>query len=338
MENKPKTHWPEAPQSTGLYQFMAHKGQAFWQPVDQQSPSNPPPSQAPSPKQKYLFVLMGQSNCQSANLGPKTEADSPHPRVFQLSRGMNKGYSGGAANTWILAQDPLQHRMQHHEQSVGFGLTFAKNFLNHVGPDDEVYLLCCALGGTGFQPSGFIENQKYTWDPNQPHFPPYMTNLFTQALDDTNQVLKSHPDLRLEAVLWHQGENDAYLSEQQYSQHLTRLVQEFRDKVKSMDKNVLFVCGSMMESWRNMLPHQGVHNAQKNVKNYIWLSEFANLDGIANNPFDQMDPGDGVHFSASAQRQIGERMYTAYAKVRAEKDEALEAWRKNQANSALSPA
>ena len=102
------------PPATGLYALQSSQGKAFWKKLKEEPPK---PVAA---KTKKLFVLIGQSNAQSANQGPITAADAAHPRVFQYSRGLEGGgYDAGEAGEWIPAQDPLQHLLQHHSQSVG---------------------------------------------------------------------------------------------------------------------------------------------------------------------------------------------------------------------------
>jgi hypothetical protein len=288
-------------------------------------PNYQPPDPFIYTPKKYLFILAGQSNCQSKNNGPAIPYDQPHPNIFQYSRGkLNNLYNPGTNNTWIPAQNPLQHKLV-YEKSVGFGLTFAKQLLasGKFNSQDKIYLLCCAVGGTGFKTISYDNNVTiYTWN-KALHV---NRNLYWETVSEANFILTQHKDMLLGGILWHQGESDIGMGNA-YAEHLDDFIVSLRKDIHPAngDQQTIFICGTLLKSWKDLSPKTTsiIDKAHKTISR-VWLADCAIFDHI-NGPEDKFDI---VHFSAKAQREMGALYAAKYLEILKKKEEALIEWHK----------
>ena len=76
--------------------------------------------------------------------------------------------------------------------------------------------------------------------------------MYWEMIGDCNKVLGTNPDMEVMGVLWHQGESDSG-NPWAYNNDLDYLVNSLRnDLVDGRGKNVPFVCGTLMKSWRDV--------------------------------------------------------------------------------------
>lgn len=308
------TYVPQIPNDGKIYTLKGTNGKAWWYTENQsQPPTQPnPPAQE---DEELMLIVCGQSNGQSSNNGPlTTEEKAGHPRIKSFYRGNGKTYSGKPITNYPVlpkgsigpAIDPLQHVGISDPNSVGFPITFCKEYLKDH-PNSKITIVPCCLGGTGFRPStGYV----ITWDKTiQAHL-----NLYNEALKDCNSVLQKHPNMKVLGMLWHQGEND--VGNWEYPQKLDKLVKDFRnDLLNGKGKDMPFVCGTMLQSWKNLNSATDyIDQAHKNIK---WrfndgFTDCAWFDWITEPPYDD---GMSVHFNATAQRYMGSGYYATYKKL-----------------------
>lgn len=251
---------------------------------------------------KYLFVIAGQSNAQGSNSGPLTYQDNVDPRIFQWCRGKTTdsqgrqlGYNAFVKDIWIPAQNPLQHHTISNNQSVGFGLSLAKKYLRDCcGPNDQIYILNCALGGSGFTPID-LGWGSMTWRKNT-HAT--LLNLYDEMIKDIRKVMKSTPNLQIKALFWHQGESD--IGNWQYAHDLVNFIVNYRTDLGN--PNIPFICGTMLKQWKDMNPMSANIDAiHKDIDKIApWLTGVCNFDDI-------QGAEDWVHFDANSQREMGRR-------------------------------
>lgn len=118
---------PDLPNYNGKFHLVCENNTLSWEQLPVHRTRN-------NEKQKLLFIIAGQSNAQSANNGPILPGiDDLHPRIFQYNRKIKTNrYQTENMGPWIHAQHPLQHTLLHNDNSVGFGLSFAKEYLKSV--------------------------------------------------------------------------------------------------------------------------------------------------------------------------------------------------------------
>lgn len=302
---------PVVPNDGFIYDLKACNGSYFLNNTGVKSSESTQPVEKPK---RYMVILAGQSNCQGSSIDPMIASDKVvNPKIKQFSRGVSTTFTGTTINTYqpsykgtiIPAMDPLQHHGIANVNSVGFGRTFCEEFLKD-NPNSEIVLMPCALGGTGFTPSpGYV----ITWDKTvQAH-----KNLYSEMITDCNSVLLNDPDMTVLCVLWHQGEHD--VGNWAYPTKLYKLVSDLRvDLQGGKGKNVPFICGTMLASWRAM------NNATDYINNsHIWIS-YGLQDGITDCAvFDSItgvtQDGMAVHFTGDGLRQMGKGYYQKFKEL-----------------------
>lgn len=181
-----------------------------------------------------VIAILGQSNAAGGGGvvgGIDLQINPTHPRIFQYAA------SGTYYQQKILAVDPLYHPTK--ATSIGPGMPMAREWLKKVPANRDVLLVPCALGSTGFTPSG-----GYTWDVADVVT---TTNLATNALSLIAGALASGANSRLVGVVWVQGENDASsLNQATYAAKLDALIAAIRAQFGA---TVPFVVGQMVPSY-----------------------------------------------------------------------------------------
>ncbi|MFR9807050.1 sialate O-acetylesterase [Pseudonocardia sp. RS010] len=163
-----------------------------------------------------LVAVLGQSN--SVGNGENLDVamlDPTHPRVMQFPA------AGAYYRQIVVASDPLQHQQaQPAPACVGFGMTFAREYVKTIPSNRSVLLVPCGRGSTGFS------DPNYSWDPAAT---PAQLNLYSNAVAQIQAALALNPRNRLVAALWHQGEGDtAYLNQAQYAARLDSVIDDLR--------------------------------------------------------------------------------------------------------------
>lgn len=148
-----------------------------------------------------LFVLAGQSNNISglaAALGPYRV---PNPSVGMV---MISPTDTQYANKIVKAVEPLTNETQtgNDPNKIGYGRSFADNYVLYVDPDAKILLATVAVGGTGFSSPDTVPN----WNPDHPN------NLYNGGVNAwlafVQRILTAYPQTYLAGTLWDQGEED----------------------------------------------------------------------------------------------------------------------------------
>lgn len=236
-----------------------------------------------------VVLLCGQSNMS----GRGTEIDLEHldpidPRIFQY------GNSGEWENVISQAVEPLA--MHDTPSGMGPGIVFARWYLHMVPQNRRVLLVPTAHGATGFF------NSTLTWDPDAAD---NSNNLYENAIDQCTAALAAAGDnARLVAILWHQGENDAGETEEDYAEKLDELIAGFRDRLDA--PTVPFIVGRMVPEGialhSDRVPIDAAHIS---TPNRVAFSAVADAPAGHNKP-------DNDHFKASGQRLLGRAYFDAY--------------------------
>lgn len=239
----------------------------------------------------YLVVpVMGQSNAHGAGIGLDRDGlDAPHPGVHQWA---NSSRSRGRV---VLGVDPLFHPIP--SRGVGFAVTFAKCFADWSGR--SVLLVPCAVGDTSFTPK-----HGFSWDPADRTA---RVNLFGRAVASIDAALNACPGSIVAAVLWHQGESDVPLTDASvYAAKLDMVIDGLRDRYGA---ELPIVLGQMVPE-----------EIETNDPNYAKLdavhaetpSRKPNTAYVPGPRDSYNSPTETIHYNASGQRELGQRMWTAF--------------------------
>lgn len=225
---------------------------------------------AQKPLGKRLFVLLGQSNM--AGRAPIEGKDTLPLRMVKLLN--DEGL-------FVLAENPLNRystiRKDLSAQKLSLGYAFAKE-LSEFFYKDTIYLIVNARGGMSIEE--FLKG-------NPSHY-------YEKTFQRIHQALKSDPDLKLAAILWHQGESNTG-NYSQYIDCLKSLVDSLRTDLG--DRNVLFVAGGIGEWVSNS---RGISDVISQIPQYIPRSKVVSSHGLTH-------IGDLLHFDRNSQHALGKR-------------------------------
>ncbi|WP_319456307.1 MULTISPECIES: sialate O-acetylesterase [unclassified Mycobacterium] len=242
------------------------------------------------PEAGYLVVpILGQSNAFGMGIGLDPDGlDEPHPRVHQYAMcGRSKG-------TVIAAVDPLLHELP--GKGVGFGMTFAKFLAEETGRC--VLLIPGARGDTAFAPKN-----GHTWDPADTKT---KINLYRNGVRAIDDALSQHPDSKVAAVLWHQGESDVPLtSGSVYQTKLDFVIDDLRARYGA---RVPFLLGQMVpeEIELSRKDYSVVDAIHVDTPNRRARTAFVPGErGCINGGADR-------HYNAAGQRAMGSAMWAAF--------------------------
>jgi hypothetical protein len=351
------------PNDNTTYVLTIKNGHQEYRPVEEMIFKPSVPVGTPGSGRKIGVVIAGQSNGQSANLG-SNGANATNPRIKMMNRGLSTQHYTqwqDEKGSFVMAQDPLQHNLIYKDTnnpdnvSVGFGLSFANEMLKDLEPNDEIYLICCCTGGTGFTESRLSpEFPSTSWRKGQGDM-----KLYDAMISDVKQCLHQVPELELVALLWHQGETDAAGKNWNYANDLVHMVDHFRTDVGAIlsemktiphlqsrmpsnyqdTVNLPFICGTMVASWIASADQMGalgsyVDMIHRTISQRVWLSECVDNS-------DLQPIYDGIHFDAFSQVVMGQRYYAKWKQVNAHREELLRQYYASQGvtrSLTLSPA
>lgn len=219
-----------------------------------------------------IILLIGQSNM-VGRYGPVDPVlDASDPRIFQY---------GVQDQTIRLATDPLDH-WNENPDNIGLGLTIAKQYLATLASSTRKVMIIPAASGN----SGFSSGQ---WDIGG--------NQREWAKTATNAVIANHPNSRLVAICWHQGESDAAQTTSYYSGKLSELIAEYRAEITGAE-NVPFILGKVPD-WSTAYSAT-IRLAHERIPRMIDNTALVETDDLT-------DGGDSLHFDAASLRTMGTR-------------------------------
>lgn len=239
-----------------------------------------------------VVAILGQSNALGAGKGwQPLGADAPGSGVYQMS-------SWSPVEDLVLPGiDPLLNP-QPLAGSIGFGTTFAKEYVDATGRD--VLLVPVAIGETGFTEANGI-----TWDPDNSTAD---TNLYDRSVEQIGDALAKNPDSRLVAVLWHQGEGDVRtMTGDEYGQHLDATFDDLRDRFG----DVPILVGGMSPD--RMAEMDGIYDEINAV--HQGIGERIDNAAFVDPPAGMHNDGETIHFNAAGQRELGRSYWDAYASL-----------------------
>lgn len=256
-------------------------------------PPQPPPKDEAKDSVGYdVILVIGQSNTHSG-LGIDSIEDKTDSLIFQLGR--FDEFNGKI----IPASEPLEHYTR-NPLKIGFALPFAKLYKkDYLLADRKILIIPCGMGDTGFR--------KQRWNKGN--------DLYQDAVNRSNDILKYHPNSKMIAILWHQGEAD--LNNSGYQSALDQMINNMRTDIKSgLGQKLPFIVGGMVPLWvdqetsRMQLETIITHTPQR-----VESTGYAD----PRNPFviqKTNNATDATHYDAAGQREFAKRYFSEYLKLR----------------------
>ena len=174
-------------------------------------------------------------------------------------------------------------------------------------PDRKILIIKTAYGG-----SGFAFDQQGIGNP-----------LYKRTLDMINAGLSLNENNRIVALLWHQGEHDAYENAQfsyderyeYYYQNLLKMFLAFREEYKQFDFPI--ITGELCRDWkkRYKVESEAVEKATIDVCNKIGNAAFVRAFDLPSNA-EAINNGDLDHFSKESILTLGKRYFEAFSSLK----------------------
>ena len=298
-----------------------------------------------------IYLLAGQSNM----VGSTEEAgvrqafpgglDEPDRRIRQLNVTNNEFSRFPTPEAYtdvnliadperriVEALDPLHDRNTDGDDpksgdTIGLGLTFAKEALDHTEAD--IVLVPTAWSDTGFcRRASNRFDFRTGWNAVTPASSAFAgTLLHDRAIARTNLAIAETGGV-LRGILWHQGEAD---SEDEtcalaYAENLRLMVESLRSSIepdargpsaRGRDARIPFIVGTMSKGRDPRGDYSTfseiksrVDAAHRDVASTIPLATFVNADDLVPPAF-PCGQGECVHFGGAALRELGRRYHEA---------------------------
>jgi hypothetical protein len=229
-----------------------------------------------------IIMIAGQSNAVGWEASIDFNYDYTDPRILQFPNG------GAYDQKIILAANPLKHNtVDNRNDSVGFGLGFAKLYLETLPLNRKIIIVPCAYGGTGYSDSKWRVGDSY----------------YNNAVAKVNAVISLNSNNRIAAILWHQGEADCFtnMTGANYQIYLDAMIAGFRNTITGAS-DCPFILGGMVPEWSTGT-HLQIRSVHSDTPNRNYYCAFTEGPSNANN---------GIHYTASGQRLMSTLMYSAY--------------------------
>jgi hypothetical protein len=269
-------------------------------------------------KEKYdIIILAGQSNAEGYGVGGNVAPWQVDDRI-DLMTGKYKAevvqtaYGNDHLDLQVfdeykieIADERLQSGCRLSFLALPFAREYAKTYLKK---GRKILIIQTAIGGTGFA--------KHHWGVED--------ILFKRMMRMTAEALSLNEENKVVAILWHQGEHDAFENAEwddekrncEHIKNLNALIANARKTVGS----VPFICAGFTKAWVEQYPkqNQAILSAMKTVCESVEKAMFIEkTDDLSTND-DLVKNGDSVHFSRDSIEILGGRYFKAYQALQKE--------------------
>ena len=256
-------------------------------------------------KQAYdIVILAGQSNAEGCGVGEVEREYIPDDRVCFLHAEMTVEHRPD--NVYIDFLDkPFDLSIAKEKESDGkkygnFSLTFAEKYIQSgfLQENRKLLIVRMGVGGTGFY--------KKQWG--------LQDILYKKLVELTDYALSLHKENQVVALLWHQGEHDAFegTPPAEYGQKLTALVTDVRKRYG----DIPFIAGDFVRDWKgkNLSSCQPIVDEIQSVTNTVGKARFVQTSDLPSND-EQTHNGDDIHFCRQSLHVLGARYFAAYKEI-----------------------
>jgi hypothetical protein len=249
-----------------------------------------------------IILLAGQSNAQGSGYGPVEEEYLPDGILYRMNgKGEHEKYENGA---WTFSL-PVAITIGEVDTRVAddLAVSFARAYIRRglLAEDRKLLILHTALGATSFALD--------QWTP--------MGLCYRRMLYMLDCALNLHPENRVVALLWHQGESDATrgATEPMHYENLCYLFENARKRAKN--ENMPIVAADFCADWKseNAAACAPVVAAiRRAVDDFGGV--FIETADLPSNAQAKADPEDHIHFSRNSLHILGKRYFEAFDKIR----------------------
>lgn len=268
-----------------------------------------------------IIILAGQSNAEGNGLSNSTEPtiiedayEALDLNGYKMELDMSKPFYEQAKLSFVFPTQihirSLQERLNGNKEpaadlTLSFVPLYQKEFLDS---DRKVIVVKAAIGGTGFA----RRQQGVNYD------------IHKRCLSMVDQVLELNPENRIVALLWHQGEHDAFEfpekgNEKRYLDYKEAFLAQVRDLMNHYNNPKLpVVTGGFIEDWRHTGYHKqclAIEKALQDSMVELGCGGFVSAEGLRSNKQDGLFD-DNIHFSKASVLELGRRYFEAYKHIK----------------------
>ena len=229
-------------------------------------------------RHKQIYLLLGQSNMAGRGKITDEYKDLQYDRVLMLTKELD----------WVPAKHPL-HFDKPKAAGVGPGLSFGES-LAEAYPQDTIYLVPCAVGGTSIE----------KWAPGA-----YDKVTRTHPYDDALLRIKTAMKTgEITGAIWLQGEADSNPSNAAvYLDKLAELIVRLRKETNN--SNLPFVAG---ELGRYRANYKLINDELVKLPAKVPFTALVTSQGFVHK-------GDSTHFDSPSATEYGRRFGTGMIKL-----------------------
>ena len=136
-------------------------------------------------------------------------------------------------------------------------------------------------------------------------------------LEMTDHALHLHPENRIVALLWHQGEHDAVhgTDPEDFERWTAQLVRSVRARYGN--DALPYVAGDFVPQWKNQNTEivTPIENALRRICHKIGNAAFVESVGLLSNA-QVLGNNDIIHFSRQSLQELGHRYFKAFSTLR----------------------
>lgn len=263
-----------------------------------------------------IIILAGQSNAEGNGLGPTDRPFVSDERILMMRDGGKFGYEQQpdgsmkflVTEPYTFVTETAKERNDGERDYGMFVLTFAKKYVEAglLENGRQLLIINGAAGGTGFAGKQWgLGNVLHT----------RLCKMIGEAKGENDRVV---------AILWHQGEHDAFENadfdssarHDYYFNHLSATVNDIR-KLSGNDK-IPFIAGEFVSEWRdkeeNSRACEAVLSATADVCTALGHGKTVFARDLKSNN-QTIGNGDDIHFCRDALVTLGERYFEAFAEI-----------------------
>ena len=197
----------------------------------------------------------------------------------------------------VVASEDIEN-----DKPIGnFSLTFAEEYIKNglLKKGRKLLIVRSAVGGTGFY--------RKHWGMDD--------ILYKKMIEMTDYAVSLNPENKVVALLWHQGEHDAFEGNKPatYKAQLTSLVSAVRERY---GKEIPFVSGDFCNEWKskNLDSCNPIIDVIKEIVGMDENARFVETSDLPSNNQDTAN-GDDIHFCRKSQMILGRRYFDAFAQI-----------------------
>jgi len=260
-----------------------------------------------------IIIVAGQSNAEGNGQGFAEEAVKNLDDCYMLYD-KNPAYTSPdiPLPNLVMTQPTETVFDQFSEFNGELTSSFIKEYIKngYLKENRKILVIKTSLGGTGFF--------KKQWGTGCP-----LNDRFFRMV---NEGLNANKENKIVALLWHQGEHDAYESQvvkydyeriaNEYYNNLKTLFTLIKDTYKEFD--FPFICGTFCKDWATregyLESEQAVVDATNKVLKEMNLPLAVDASDLHSNDQD-IKSGDTIHFSRNAIHKLGLRYFDVYQSI-----------------------